>query len=692
MTKSLAAVLVLAITVTASAQKFGEAVQVTVVEVPVTVVDKAGNPIRNLTKDDFELLDDGKRIPIDYFDVVDVARLSAEGATSATPLPAVATRHFLLLFDLVNSSPGTIGRARHAAREFVNAQMGAGDLAAVATFSSDGGAQMLTSFTRNRTLLANAIETLGHPKYFTITDPLRISGVRVEQVGTDGGVNSGGSAAKAGLEAAIAEMAEEQNRVAQHLADTEARNRINIQLTNFSGLARVLDRMPGQKQIILLSEGFDARIVQGREDLSREATRVETEQVLSGEAYKVNSDNRFGSASASRDVAEMGEIFRRSDVVLHAIDIKGLRGNHVDAEGSRGRSNEALFLLTKPTGGTVFRNENDLSANMASLLEQQEVVYVLGFNARPGGKPGRFHDLRVRTTTGRVSHRPGYYEASGKVTELEKTLTLAGIMTNDTPVNDVELTLAATPLPGPGGKSRVPVVVEIPGPKLLEGVTGNAATATLYLYAFDGKNEVADFLQQRVSLDLAKAGEAVRGSGVRYFGTLRVPAGNYAVKALVRVEETSRAGFLRSDLTVPAFDAPAVLPPVGFIGPANWVILTGPSRGDDYEYPFAAGDARFVPQRPATVTNDAAYTVALFLVRVPVEGLQVTPLLITDRGARLAPDIRLLGRTSPDEGGAFKLVFTFKPSGLAAGEHLLRFTVTAKDGTESVVTLPIRVL
>ena len=678
------------VAVAAYAQKFGEAVQVTVVEVPVTVVDKAGNPVRNLTRDDFELTDDGKRIPIEYFDVVDMARISAADAKSSTP--AIATRRFLLLFDLVNSSPGTIGRARVAAKEFVNVQMGADDLAAVATFTTADGAKMLTSFTKNRSLLANAIETLGHPKYFKIADPLMISAAVSEQVGPGGGLNTGGSEAKAGLEAAIAEMAEEQNRVSQSLADTEAKNRLANQLSDFSNIARMLDRMPGQKQIILLSEGFDARIVQGREDLSREATRAETEQVLSGEAYKVNSENRFGSASASRGVAEMGEIFRRSDVVLHAIDIKGLRGNNVDAAGSRGRSNEALFLLTKPTGGTVFRNENDLIANMASLLKQQEVVYVLGFNARRSGKPGKFHELKVRAKAGRVSHRPGYSELAGKVTELEKTLTLAGIMTGDTPVRDVELSLAATPLPGPDGKARVPVVVEIPGPKLLEGVTGNAATANLYLYAFDEKNEVADFLQQRISLDLTKAGEAVRGSGVRYFGTLRVPAGKYAVKALVRVDETSRAGFLRSDVIVPAFDAPAVLPPVGFIGPGNWVMVTGPARGDDYDYPFAAGDVRFIPQRPATVTNGAPYTVALFLVGVPPEDLQVTPLLITDRGAKLAPDIKLLGRTSQDDRGAFKLVFTFTPSGLAAGEHALRFTVTAKDGTESVVTLPVRVL
>lgn len=693
-----AAGLTLALVATAYAQRFGEAVEVTVVEVPVTVVDRAGNPVRDLTKEDFEVYDDGKRVPIDYFEVVDMAKISAAAASSksAPSLPPVATRNFLLLFDLANSSPGTIARATEAAKDFVNDQMGDRDLAAVGVFTAESGAKMLTSFTRNRPLLTSAIHTLGHPRYFKLTDPLMISAVTSIEGGETGGGLAGDSGPNrsASIDAAIADMIAEQNRVAEVAYNTEAKNRLRIQTTQFATVARTLDRLAGQKQVILFSEGFDARLVQGRENLSFEATRQESDQVFSGEAYKVDSDKRFGSAASSRDIAEMGDIFRRSDVVLHAIDIKGLRAASGDAStagGLRGRSNESLFLFTTPTGGTVFKNENDLRTNMTNMLKQQEVVYVLGFTARSTGKPGKFHELRVKPKSGRASHRLGYFEATGKTTELERTLTLAEILMTDRPVREVEVSLAATPLPGPGGKSRVPVVVEIPGSRLLEGVSGNAATANLYLYVFDEKNQVADFLQQRISLDLAKAGDTIRKGGVRYFGTLRVPPGDYAVKALVRVDESGRSGFYRSDLHVPAFDTATILPPVMFIDPANWVMLVGPARGDDYAYPFAAGEARYIPQRPGAVRNDNEYKLALFLYRVPLEELQVTPALVSN-GATSTPDVKLMGRTSADERGGVKLLFNFKPAGLAAGEHELRFTVKAKDGTESVVTLPFRVL
>ncbi|MBW3670198.1 MAG: VWA domain-containing protein, partial [Acidobacteria bacterium] len=154
------------------AQRAEESVQVTVIEVPVTVTDRAGNPVRGLTKENFELFDEKKRKPITFFETIDLATLPKE---SDEPLPPAVSRNFLLLFDLSHSSPTTIGRARDAAKEFVSSQMGHRDRTSVATFSVEQGIRMLTSFTTNRELLSAAIDTLGHPDFFRVTDPLFIS-------------------------------------------------------------------------------------------------------------------------------------------------------------------------------------------------------------------------------------------------------------------------------------------------------------------------------------------------------------------------------------------------------------------------------------------------------------------------------------------------------------------------------------
>lgn len=684
-----AAVLALALAAAVAAQTVSEMMQVTIVEVPVTVVDRDGNAVRGLTAANFELTDDGKRVPIEYFEVLDLPALAAEQKRDETPLPPAATRHFLIMFDLANSSPGTIVRSGEAAKQFVEEQLGERDLAAVSVFTAEAGARMITNFTRNRALLVNAIETLGHPKYFKVADPLMISA----QPPSERAMGEG----KSGIEAAFNEIVRDSNASEQNVRDTEMQKRLRIQMANMSGVARALDRLKGQKQIILLSEGFDAKLVQGREDLSQESTRSETDSVLSGEVWNVNTDNRYGNTTSSREIQEMVEIFRRSDVVLHAIDIKGLRGGAGDASSAaRGstKSGESLFLITQPTGGTVFKNANDMTENFGKLMKQQEVVYVLGFKARTSGKPGKFHALKVKTVNtrgiARIAHRTGYYEPS-KMTDLERALTIAEILMMDAPINDINVRTTATTLPGPGGKARVPVIVEIPGPKLLESLTGTTANVDLFLYAFDKNSQVIDFLQQRVSLDTTKAGDTLRAGGMRFFGTLRLPPGEYAVKTAVRVEESGLIGVDRKDVTVPTFQTAAVMPPVFLSEPGSWAMVLGQPRGDDYPYPFAVGQTKYIARRNAEVTGNGEYKVALFLYRMPAENLSVTPTVVNSAGASLPAEIKLLGRTSPDEQGMIKLLFNFKPQSIAAGNHELRFDVKAKDGTQSVVTLPFTV-
>ncbi|HKR66507.1 MAG TPA: VWA domain-containing protein [Thermoanaerobaculia bacterium] len=685
------ALLVLAVSA-AFAQRISESMQVTVIEVPVTVVDRAGNAVRGLTKEDFEVTDDGKRVPIDYFEMIDLRAIPADKKDA----PPAAHRNFLLLFDLANSSPEAIVRAARAAQEFVEKHMEPRDLAAVAVFSVEGGARMITSFTTDRYVLRAAISTLGNPKYFKVADPLMIS---IASPGVDRGTGeTGGVAGEKGsslISSVVLEELKQQNALSERTQVAEQRSRLKLQLKHFGNVARMLDKLQGQKQIILLSEGFDPSVVTGRTSLTREETQETTDQILGGEAYNVDSDKIFGSTQSTTDIGEMAALFRRSDVRLHAIDIAGVRSGVDAREGAKKKSNEGLHLVTRPTGGTVFENANDLGEGFDRMLKQQEVIYVLGFNAGNTGKPGKFHDLKVKTRAkgARVAARAGYYEPTNKMSDLERALTLAEMLMIDAPMKDVDVRLAATTLPGPGGKSRVPVVVEIPGEKLLGGLTSGAANANLYVYAFDPEAKVADFLQQRVSLDLAKAGETIRKSGVRYFGTLRLPPGNYSVKALVRVEETGKIGLVRSDVTVPQFDTATVLPPVFFADPAGWAMLLGPSRGDDYAYPFAAGDARYVPLSHPSVKTGADYNVALFLYRVPLENLGVTPTIVSgDNEQPAAASVKLLGRTSADDRGGVKLLFRFRPEGLPAGEHQLRFTVKASDGTERVVSLPFTIL
>src|SRR5204863_9276334 len=137
------------------------------------------------------------------------------------------------------------------------------------------------------------------------------------------------------------------------------------------------------------------RVVQGRDARPNVEPRDEMEVTMSGEYWKVDFDARFGSSTTLTMLRRMARFFRGSDVVLHAIDIQGVRVQNDLQEGSKINSNEGLYLLSHLTGGSLFQNSNDLTRDFDKLMRQQEVVYVLGFRA-PAGKADQFHDIKVR--------------------------------------------------------------------------------------------------------------------------------------------------------------------------------------------------------------------------------------------------------------------------------------------------------
>jgi VWFA-related protein len=137
-------------------QRFGETTSTVVVEVPVQVL-RDGQPVRGLTRDDFEIYDGRRKQQITGFEVVDLqpAAAPATAAAAKAPTTRAARRHFLVLFDLAISDPKAVVKARDAAMEMVQA-LHPTDLVAVAAYLPSAGPQLLLGFTADRNLVENA--------------------------------------------------------------------------------------------------------------------------------------------------------------------------------------------------------------------------------------------------------------------------------------------------------------------------------------------------------------------------------------------------------------------------------------------------------------------------------------------------------------------------------------------------------
>ena len=662
-----------------------ETVNVNYVEVPVTVLDRNGDPVRGLTKDRFEVIDQGKVRPIASFDTIDFA--SPESMKTTSTLNPAVRRSFLLLFDLTFSSPVARAKSQEAAQNFIARGLKRRDLAAVATIDVDRGFRLLTAFTTDRSLLSAAI---GNPRNFHSSDPLQIAGqlafdLPPQQTGPQQANDNGKAVDETGVNSEIV-------RVQTRMDESYKRGRIDREVKLLGALARTLRMLPGRKQLVFFSEGFDPRLIEGRDARQIDETMQEMAQVENGETWKVDMDLRYGSSNSLSLVEEMARICRASDVVLHAVDIQGVRVNNNIEKGAIINSNAGLFLLSTPTGGEVFRNSNDLTADLDHMLRNQEVVYVLGFQP-PVTSPGKFHELKVKVLGvpgARVSHRSGYYER-GTETSIERTLTSAEIILNDIPQNDIGVAALAAPFPT-AGTPQVPVILEVNGADLIQNAKTPIINVDIYLYAFDDDGLVRDRMFQVVTLDLSKLADKLRGSGIKYYGTLSLPAGKYAIRTLVRVRETDRKGYAHADVAVPSGSDVAVLPPFFVEEPGKWLMVKGASHdATNSGYPFQINGDPFIPSASVHMRSGEQRQFALFVYNATPEELAWEASLRGSNGDSHSVSPNLLQEIHRDD--VTKLMFQYKPEDRDDGSDRLDVTVHKKGSNdERRVSVPLTVL
>jgi VWFA-related protein len=678
-------------------KRFSESTSVVVVEVPVQVV-RDGKPVRGLTAADFEVYQGREKQAITGFEVLDLATVpsdvSANKPEAVRRMPASARRRFVLLFDLGYSKPSSLTRAREAAKKLLRGSFHPSDLIAVAAYLPSQGPQLLLGFTPDRGQVEKAIDHLSPVQNHFASDPLLLAGGD-DSKGVQSKVVEDADAETeyAGREAFVSSFA------AVERSEREKQRSTLAAFTRAVGVfAGAMDAVDGRKNVLLLSEGFDSALALGTTDQA-EIQQMDTNSVR-GDIWNVDNDQRYGNTKSGNDLEKMLEALRRADCVIQAIDVGGVRASGDDLRAARSAGADGLFVMANSTGGELYQNFNDLGAAMEKMLDRTSVTYVLSF--QPDVKQdGEYHKIRVelkntengRAGNGRVVYRPGYFAPKpyGQRTAMEKTLQAAGQVVSGIEGGPVGLAVLAAPFKIAGEKAYVPVVIEIDGQSLLAGSQGAAAPTEVYVYALDAKGAVQDFFTQTLGLDLAKVGDAVRRTGVKFFGDLDLAPGAYSIRVLVRNGQTGAAGMRVASLEVPAFSAqsaPVLLPPF-FPEPAGrWLVVReANARAGQVPYPFMARDQPFIPASKPDLLPGQAAAVSLVGYRLGAGELTAQAMIMTADGKEAGEGkIEILGRDAATADGPDRLTATFQPPALQPGEYLLLVTVTnAQGGTETSV-------
>jgi VWFA-related protein len=493
-----------------------ESMTVEVVEVPVYITTSDGQPIRGLSRDAFQLFVDGKAQPIEYFDAVDFTTTSAAApAQVAQARPLRERRLYLLLFDLSFASPAKVLRAQRAAEQALQHANHDTDYFAVATYSAQHGAQFQSAFLRDQAAVLRALYTLHGGK---INDPLGVAISSAERA-TWASAGEKGVAVAAEQEN-FADMLEGEmadairgGQANQEALRQPAQRLIEFQVGNLADTAARLAALEGQKHVLFFTEGF-------------KSTRVTDITVKQGPPQ---SDDRL-----LRFVRQMHDTFASAGVMLDTIDVAGLRHTFDSLE------NDALYMLTRGTGGRVVVNRSDLVEAVNTVTTAQSVVYILGFHPRDR-RQGRI-SVKVSGVprTAEVSYREGFgfAKAGGDGDALQ----LADVLTNDLPQSGLRIATKFEPRPG-GAELQFALFPEEIVPQLVN----KTPYVDALIYVFDAKGATIMAKSERINFDgrlrESKAPVILRGK-------LNAPPGGYVVKAVAHIAGTQSLGFVKRDLEV----------------------------------------------------------------------------------------------------------------------------------------------
>jgi len=651
--------------------------EVSLVLLPVFIVDSSGKAVRGLSPADFELYEDGKRTDVVSFRYVDTTSGEDQDAIRQA---SAARRRFLLLFDKSFTDPAGLNRAQRAAAEFVRRGLAESDLAAVATFDINRGFHLVANFTDDRALLAHAVETLGIPSLARISDPLSLAAdLTVTDVATPG-VNRPGLNPQAVL-GDVLQVLVRRMRAAEEEA---YRSNILTLISSFEDLARALRRVEGRKQILYFSAGFDSRLLIGQTGSEQQNAN---ESIVRGALWEVDGNVRYGDARVRDLLRGMTRSLANADAVVHTIDVTGLGSDHsltqmnVTVDAPRDTSGrEALNYLAAETGGRFFKDTNDLEGVLGEMAEMTSRYYVLGFQPVKEKGTGEFHKIKVKVARKgvKLSHRAGFYERTPATsrTVLQRQFEAAQLVVTGAGINDLRFSSLCLPFPVAGDRQTLGIVIQVPRDSLA-WTSGKPMALELYAYAVGEDGTAQDHLAQLVRIDPRQADPDGTARGVSFFGTLSVPPGKHTVRLLIQDRDAGTEGAQFVDVTVPPYNGRSgfLLPPVVVEDDGRWlkVEMARGRTGTSTAFPFQMAGKPFLPRASLEVSGGAPEKLVLIAYEParptdPAASLEIRSSLVDQDGKTVPAGLIKIDRVQRDENGRRTYLLGYTPEARKKGD------------------------
>jgi VWFA-related protein len=479
--------------------------EIQLVEIDVSVTDPEGRFVRGLTRDDFEILEDGVPQAVASFSFVDLPVASARLTADTAVEPDVTTntgegRMYVMLLDAPTAPAFDNPQgAQTWAHQFVTEALRPNDIVAVVHMHgnlSDG-----QPFTGTKRLIRASID-----RYV------------------------GASTLAAGTSTPCEEIA-----------------RLRVTYQAIEDVSERLGAVNGRRKAILWIGGnipFDASASFGG-------------SADSGEPCT-------GAAAASSVAFMHRDAIRaatRHNVAIYPIDPAGLTTTLGPVELSRVA---ALRTVAEDTGGEVIVGTNNARAGFERLVQHNSTYYLLGYYPAVQHRDGRFHNVTVRVGRRGLSVRAkrGYFALAADSKTASPASLIDGLsaggrgaLRSPAPVRGLAIELFAAPFKGTGTLASVVLGAHVSGRQMR---LADGDEVEVSYIPINQQGEIGRGARKVFTLNLKPETRArVEETGVRFVDRLQLRPGRHELRFVVH-QPGGATGSVVAQVDVPDFTRDAL--------------------------------------------------------------------------------------------------------------------------------------
>ncbi|HKO56093.1 MAG TPA: VWA domain-containing protein [Thermoanaerobaculia bacterium] len=491
-------------------QQYGEVIEVRVINVDAVVTDKAGNPVKGLTKDDFEVFENGKKKEVSNFMAVEESQATLETPEGRRQLAAQAAaparRHIVLFIDQSTLRPMNRNQVVPALKDFVSKAVRPGD--DVTIFSWSPALRMDLPFTGDKAAAAATIDAIAKTGTAGIEQEARYARVEKEIsqmpddwesiVNTQQRSAPGVEPPADGVLTANSGGDTKKNRPPYERALASARSFAEQVLYDqrqkaeaVKGIVGQMKSLEGKKLFVVITESFStaqARQIFEYLDSVKDAFANGKTQQPRMEASKFSDGALLAEVTAAANA---------SGVTLYPISAAGKFsgiGSNDASVGARGFNDPAVVVdnmkmidqplqqIASATGGVALTGSSDFNLGFNRILNDLTSYYSLGYRADGSASDSvRKISIRVKKPGLSVRTREAYIDRS-VATEMNDAV-MANLIY---PVskNQLDISVSTGSAEAAAGEEvTVPVDIRIPTASLTLVPEGADLTGKISVYA-----------------------------------------------------------------------------------------------------------------------------------------------------------------------------------------------------------------